>query len=54
MIENNSIEHLRKLLDRFIDTSGFTDTQIVQIIEAESLKGNSYLSVATTFERGAT
>lgn len=40
-----NIEQLRRLLDRFIDTSNLTDLQVLQIIESESVKNNTYLHI---------
>lgn len=38
-----SIEDLRKLLDKFIDTSKLTNYEVLIIYEQEMLKGETYL-----------
>lgn len=38
-----SIEDLRKLLDKFIDTSNLTDYEVLRIYEQEMLKRETYL-----------
>jgi len=39
------MEQLRKLLDRFVDTSELTDIEVLRIIEAEAMKENSFLKL---------
>lgn len=52
MQNSMSIEQLRNMLDRFIDTYGLTDTEIVRIVENEALNRHSVLNSSILLERG--
>lgn len=52
MRKRASVEQMRATLDRFIDTHGLTDMQIVQIIESESMNRHSFLNSSTLLKRG--
>ncbi len=50
MSNQTSIESLRKLLDKFIDTNDLSNMQILRIIEAESFYNHSFLNTTNKKE----
>lgn len=40
------MEHLRNTLDRYIDTTNLSDIEIVRIIEKESFKNDTFLTLS--------
>lgn len=46
-----SIEEIRKILERYINTSSFTDTEVLKLYENEMTKRDSILRYAI-LERG--
>jgi len=49
MCKTMDIESLRNHLERFIDTTSLTDTQVVQILEKESLNVCSLMHKSSYF-----
>ena len=39
------MDHLRKILDKYIDTTYLTDVEVVQIIEDEAMKKESFITL---------